>query len=140
MFATETKKLKSYPQTIFGFHLSVILDLESIQVKMYNHMRWTTAYSQNFPKDTNLIIIIRCIGKKINLKKMELFLHKSDNWPWYISILLSIYNSILFCLIQFQTMLSVFTSLHYWDAKQYSILQILTLQRELFSFYLHKRK
>lgn len=37
MFAMEIKKSKSYPQTIFGTHLPVMLDLENVQVKMYNH-------------------------------------------------------------------------------------------------------
>lgn len=65
MFAAEIKKLKSYPQTIFGTHLPVILDLENIQVKMYNHPRRTTIYSQNFPKDTNPIHNSLC--KKENI-------------------------------------------------------------------------
>lgn len=36
MFATEDKKLKSYPQEILCTHLPVILYLGNIKVKMYN--------------------------------------------------------------------------------------------------------
>lgn len=79
MFATEEKKLKSYPEEILGTHLPVTLDPENIQVKMYNHMKQITAYFQNFPEDTYLISSLYYIGKKRNLKKKGLLLHTSDN-------------------------------------------------------------